>query len=97
MNSGIPYTFSSSIGYDKLSLPYKSFCLSVSSTYELQFFHQAVKFQHWCDAMSAEIVVLEENNTWVLIDLPPTKIHIGCKWDYKVKHKADRSIEKYKD
>jgi hypothetical protein len=39
---------------------------------------------------------LEENNTWVVTDLPPNKHPIGCKWVYKVKHKSDGSVERYK-
>jgi len=31
-----------------------------------------------------------------LTDLPPNKYVIGCKWVYKVKHKADGSVERYK-
>ena len=28
--------------------------------------------------------------------LPPSKVPIGCKWVYKVKLKADGSVERYK-
>uniref|UniRef100_A0A2N9HC01 Reverse transcriptase Ty1/copia-type domain-containing protein n=1 Tax=Fagus sylvatica TaxID=28930 RepID=A0A2N9HC01_FAGSY len=39
---------------------------------------------------------LEANNTWTLTHLPPGKHPIGCKWVYKVKLKADGSLERYK-
>ena len=28
--------------------------------------------------------------------LPPSKVPIGCKWVYKIKLKADGSVERYK-
>jgi hypothetical protein len=46
--------------------------------------------------MNVEITALEDNNTWLITDLPPNKTPIECKWVYKVKLKADGSIERYK-
>ena len=94
LNSSIPYNLSSFIGYDKLSSPYKSFCLSVSTHFEPLFYHQAIKYQYWKDAMDAEISALEQNNTWVLTDLPSHKVPIGCKWVFKIKYKVDGSIKR---
>ena len=46
--------------------------------------------------MAVEIAALEANNTWSLTPLPAHKKPIGCKWVYKIKHKANGSIEWYK-
>ena len=46
--------------------------------------------------MAAEIVALEANNTWTLIALLADKKSIGCKWVYKIKYKADGSIQRHK-
>lgn len=39
----------------------------------------------WCAAMKAGIKALELNDTYTLVDLPPDKKAIGCKWLYKIK------------
>ncbi|MCO5554453.1 hypothetical protein L7F22_007983 [Adiantum nelumboides] len=47
-------------------------------------------------AMQLELDSIEKNCTWELCDLPPGKNVIGTKWVYKLKHRADGSIERYK-
>ncbi|KAF5449042.1 hypothetical protein F2P56_029530, partial [Juglans regia] len=46
--------------------------------------------------MTDEIKALEHNKTWDLAILPPNKTAIGCRWVYRVKFKADGSVETYK-
>ena len=46
--------------------------------------------------MAAEIDALEHNHTWSVVPLPPNKRAVGCKWVFKIKYKADGSIERYK-
>lgn len=46
--------------------------------------------------MSDELIAMEKNNTWLVVALPVGKHTISCKWVYKVKHKADGSVERYK-
>ena len=31
-----------------------------------------------------------------MVDLPPGQSVVGCKWIYKIKTKADRSVKQYK-
>jgi len=46
--------------------------------------------------MDKEIAALESNKTWTLTALPFGKKPIGSKRVYKIKRKADGSIERYK-
>ena len=46
--------------------------------------------------MNEELDALHKNNTWDMVDLPPGQSVVGCRWVYKIKTKADRSIESYK-
>lgn len=46
--------------------------------------------------MRAEICDLVNNHTRDLVQLPTSKHPIRCKWVYKIKLRADWTIERYK-
>jgi len=50
----------------------------------------------WQKAMSKELPALSKTHTWDLVDLPPGKTVMGCKWVYKIKTKSDGFVERYK-
>jgi histone deacetylase 1/2 len=58
--------------------------------------HDALKDQNWVAAMNLEHQALIKNKTWHLVPPPKGKNIIDCKWVYKVKRKADGSIDRYK-
>lgn len=59
-------------------------------------YNQAVLDERFRNAMSTEVVALEESRTWDVVDLPLGKRAIGCKWVYTVKYRADGTIERFK-
>ena len=46
--------------------------------------------------MKEEIAALDRIQTWELMGKPKDVMPISCKWVYKIKHRADGSIERYK-
>jgi transposase InsO family protein len=50
----------------------------------------------WKDAMDREIETLEKAGTWKNVPRPPGKNVVGCKWVFRIKRKADGTVEKYK-
>lgn len=59
-------------------------------------YDEAKAIKVWVDACKDEIISIEKNNTWVLVDLPKGFKPIGLKWVFKIKRNADGSINKYK-
>jgi len=57
---------------------------------------QALKNPKWKGAMDAEFDALLHNQTWHLVPKPKGKNIIGCKWVYKIKRRADGTIDRYK-
>ena len=49
----------------------------------------------WQTAMKEEFISLQKNNTWELVDLPPGRNLVQCKWVFKTKFTNDGSNLKY--
>ncbi|CAL8176533.1 unnamed protein product [Prunus armeniaca] len=70
--------------------------LANSLSVEPTSYTQAAKHPHWQSAMHEEYDALLRNNTWSLVPVVPSMNIVGCKWVFKVKRKADGSIERHK-
>jgi hypothetical protein len=57
---------------------------------------EALFDKNWKQAMDLEFAALLKNKTWHLVPSPKGKNIIDCKWVFKLKRKADGSIDKYK-
>ena len=95
-SSGILYPFSSTLSYTKLSPTQRDFSIALTIHKEPDTYAQAILDPRWQEAMKAEIDALQANHTWVMTPFPHGKVPIGCKWVFKIKRRADGSIERYK-
>jgi hypothetical protein len=70
--------------------------LHMVSSDELTSFVEAERRPSWRKAMMEEMASIEENDTWSLVDLPPSLKSIGVKWLFKVKRDEDGAVSKHK-
>lgn len=57
---------------------------------------EAMKDEKWVKAMKEELRAIENNETWVLVNLLDHKKSIAVKWVYKIKLNLDGTVNKYK-
>jgi histone deacetylase 1/2 len=66
------------------------------STGEPRNLPAALSDPNWRSAMQDEYDALMSNKTWTLVPPGPHRNIIDCKWVYRVKHRADGTIDRYK-
>jgi hypothetical protein len=69
-------------------------CLAVTG--EPRNLEEALRDKNWKHAMDAEYDALMNNKTWHLVLPQKGRNVIDCKWVYKIKRKADGSLDRYK-
>jgi hypothetical protein len=57
---------------------------------------EALTDPRWKAAMNEEIESLLKNKTWELVECPPGKRPVGCRWIFTLKYKANGTIERFK-
>ena len=90
------HPISNFISYAKLSSPFKAFTTGLSDVVIPRNINEALSTPQWKTAVLEEMKALEQNDTWRLVELPPNKKIIGCKWVFTVKYNASGTVERYK-
>jgi hypothetical protein len=63
---------------------------------EPTFFEESIQMKEWADAMTEEYQSIINNDVWEIVPRPKSKDVVSSKWQFKIKHATDGSIEKYK-
>lgn len=83
--------------YDRHPLPLAlSATLPDSMEFEPRTLKQEAPHPHWQSAMHEELNAMHKNGTWSLVPRLPTMNVVGSKWIYKVKQRADGTVDRHK-
>ena len=94
--SKVRYLMSNYVSNHRLSKSNKSFVHQLSIVVISNSVQEALADPRWKATINEEIKSLQKNETWELVDCPPRKKLVGCRWNYTVKYNADGNIEQYK-
>ena len=96
LSTKVKYPMSNYVSNHRLSESNKSFVNQFSTVAIPNSVQEALADPRWKAAMNEEMKSLQKNETWELVECPPGKKPIGCRWIYTVKYKTDGSIERFK-
>ncbi|KAL6325849.1 hypothetical protein AAG906_031001 [Vitis piasezkii] len=92
LSTKVRYPMSNYVSNHRLSESNKSFVNQLSTVAIPNSVQEALVDPRWKAAMKS----LQKNETWELVECPPGKKLVGCRWIYTMKYKADGSIERFK-
>ncbi|RVW19641.1 Retrovirus-related Pol polyprotein from transposon RE1 [Vitis vinifera] len=96
LSTKVKYPMSNYVSNHRLSESNKSFVNQLSTVAIPNSVQEALADPRWKAAMNEEMKSLQKNETWELVECPPGKKPVRCRWIYTVKYKADGSIERFK-
>ena len=91
-----PYGLEFYVDFSRFSESHCQFLAAISSLKEPTSYRQAILDEIWRNSIQDEYVALEDNGTWIVVDLPPGKHALSCKWVFKYKFRADGTMERPK-
>nr|CAN62086.1 hypothetical protein VITISV_035123 [Vitis vinifera] len=96
LSSKIKYPMSNYVSNHRLFESNKSFVNQLYTVAIPNNVQEALTDPRWKTTMNEEMKSLQKNETWELVECPPGKKPVGCRWIYTVKYQADGSIERFK-
>ncbi|RVW37281.1 Retrovirus-related Pol polyprotein from transposon TNT 1-94 [Vitis vinifera] len=96
LSTNVKYPMNNYVSNHRLSESNKSFVNQLSTVAIPNSVQQALADPRWKAAMNEEMKSLQKNESWELVECPPGKKPVGCRWIYTVKYKVDGSIERFK-
>ncbi|RVW32997.1 Retrovirus-related Pol polyprotein from transposon RE2 [Vitis vinifera] len=92
LSTKVKYLMSNYVSNHRLSESNKSFVNQLSTRVIPNSVQEALANPRWKATMKVEMKSLQKNETWELVECPPRKKLVGCRWIYTMKYKADETF-----
>ncbi|CAL8115437.1 unnamed protein product [Prunus armeniaca] len=92
----VKYPIANYVSCNKLAPERQTLVSNMESIHVPTRVEEALKDLKWAKAMDEEMLALQKNNTWEVMQLPVGKKTVGCRWVFTVKYKVDGTVERYK-
>ena len=79
-----------------MSPKFKAFTKNVDDEVIPKDIYSALQEEKWRKAVMEEMLALEKNGTWEIMDLPYGKHTVGSKWVFTIKYNSDGKVDRYK-
>jgi hypothetical protein len=93
---GYEHDIAKYVSYSNVSPAYRTFIASLQAVPIPKDWKCAKQDPKWKDAMKEELLALQKNKTWELVDLPAGKKAVGCKWVFTIKQTPEGKVDRYK-
>lgn len=94
--SATPHPLDKYVSSSQFSENYHTYILAITSMIEPKHYNEAILNENWRFAIKDEIISLQDVGTFSIVDLPPGKKALGCKWVFRLKLRADGDLERHK-
>ena len=90
------HPISNYVCYNHLSPSFQTFISRLVETETPKNIYKALNKSEWKKVVLKEMVALEKNHTWDIVNKLEGKTPVGCKWVFAIKYKSGGSIDRYK-
>ncbi|TYK16819.1 reverse transcriptase [Cucumis melo var. makuwa] len=90
------HSISNYVSYKNLSPQFRAFTTNIDSITIPKNIHIALECPKWKNVVMEVRKALEKNNIWEICALPRGHNHVGCKWVFTLKYKADGTLDRHK-
>lgn len=95
LDGNVEYLFANYISCARYSLELRALVNYMESIKISTQVKEALRDLVWTQVIEEEMLALQKNKTWEIVQLPKGKKLVDCRWVFTIKYKVDGSVDRY--